>query len=117
MSIYVSITRRAEPLADDGPSITSDEWLVVIAEQADFRLPQGDESEWAGPFARVWSRHSDYAVVFDWADGQIDVKNPDEPTVAMMKKLATYLSANVISETGEIFTDSGESGGFLPGYP
>ena len=102
MSIYVSITRRPEPLADDGPMISSDEWLAAVDQQEDFRLLQGHETAWVGDFARVWSGHSEYPVVFDWVDGQIDVKNPDEATVVRMKKLAGGLSAIVISETGEI---------------
>ena len=117
MSIYVSITRRSEPLADDGPAIGSDEWIAAVAAQNDFSLPEGDESELVGEFARVWSGHSDYSVVFDWVDGQVDVKSPDALTIARMKMLSTRLVANVISETGEVFDESGESAGFLRGYP
>lgn len=75
------------------------------------------QSEWAGVSARVWSGHSEYPVVFDWVDGQIEVESPDEPTITRMRKLAARHSANVVSETGEIFTHSGQSDGFLPGYP
>ncbi len=117
MSLYVSITRRAEPLAEDGPTITSQEWLDCVGGEPDFRVPEGGELKWVGPIARVWSGHGEYPVVFDWVDGQVDVKNPDERTVARMKRLATKLAANVVSETGEIFRESGESAGFLPGYP
>jgi hypothetical protein len=92
MSISVAITRRAEPLADDCPPITLDEWLAITRTLDDFDM-------------------------FVWYEGEIDVKNPDQATIARMKTLAAQLRASVISETGEIFNDDGSSAGFLPGYP
>ena len=117
MSIYVSISRRAEPLEDDGPQITAEEWLEVVSSESDFRLPQGAEGEWVGPHARVWTGHPQVRMSFDWVDGQVDVKNPDAATIARMKALAARLQATVFSETGELFDDAGESAGFLDGYP
>jgi len=117
VSIHVSISRRAEPLDEGGPKISSDDWIQVISGEPDFRRPEGAEREWGGPFARVWVGHPQGPVSFDWLDGDVDVRNPDQTTVARMKTLAMTLKATVFSETGEVFDDDGESPGFLDGYP
>ena len=117
MSLYVSISRRADPLQEDGPQIAASEWIDLVAGEGDFRLPEGVESRWVGAFARVWTGHPEVQMVFDWVDGQVDVKHPDPATIARMKALAVKLDATVFSETGELFDDSGESAGFLEGYP
>jgi hypothetical protein len=117
MSYSVSISRRADPLDEEGPAITSDEWLDAVAREADFRVPEASETEWAGPFMRVWTGHPDGPVHFDWMDGAIDVKNPDPPMIVRMKALAATLGATVFSETGAVFDDDGEEAGFLDGYP
>ena len=116
MSIYVSISRRSDPLDDTGPAIAADEWLRCVDAEPDFRPPVGDEAEGVGEHARVWSGHK-YPVVFDWTRGEIDVKNPDCFVIARMKALAAKLSASVFSEAGEIFNEAGSHEGFLPDYP
>ena len=116
MSIYVSISRRADPLDDGGPAITAEEWLRCVDEEPDFRPPVGDEAEWVGGHARVWTGHR-YPVVFDLTgSGEIDVKSPGPQVIARMKALAAKLSANVFSQEGEIFDGSGEHAGFLPDF-
>jgi hypothetical protein len=117
VSIYVSISRRADPLDAVGPAITADDWLLCVDEEPDFRPPVGAEAEWVGEHARVWAGHK-YPVVFDLTcRGEIDVKSPDRLVIARMKALAAKLSANVFSEEGEIFDESGEHAGFLPDFP
>lgn len=117
MSIYVSISRRADPLDDDGPAITAEEWLRCVGEEPDFRSPVGAEAEWVGEHARVWTGYK-YPVAFDLTfQGDIDVKSPDRLIIARMKALAAKLSANVFSQEGEIFDESGEHAGFLPDFP
>jgi hypothetical protein len=41
--------------------------------------------------------------------GQVDVRNPDDVTLARMAALASGLGANVIGEQGELFDASGKS--------
>jgi len=118
MSIYVSITRRAEPLDENGPSITKAEWLRWAERQPDFRVGGPDESSSQDATPYVWTGHpSAVPFTFVWVDGQVDVKAPDRMTIQRMKAIAASLAATVMSETGEVFDDLGESAGFLPGYP
>ena len=117
MSISVSISRRAEPLDEEGPEISASEWLAVVSAEPDFRKVEGAEVESVGPRARAWVGHPAVPMIFDWAQGQVDVKNPDSATIVRMKEIARALGATVFSETGEVFDDRGESAGFLDGYP
>lgn len=116
MSTYVFISRHTDPFDDDGAEISIQEWLKCVDFEPDFRAPMGAENEWLGAHARIWNGHS-ISFAFDFVDGQVMVKNPDGPTVARMKRLASQLSAIVFSENGEIFNASGDHAGFLPGFP
>src|SRR5258706_11390324 len=116
MSIYVYISRRTDPFDDSGPEISAEEWLRYIDAEADFRAPTSEETESLGEHARIWSGHK-IPMAFDWSGGQVEVKNPNAPTISRMKQVATKLSATVFSETGELYGQSGEHAGFLPGFP
>jgi hypothetical protein len=115
MSIYVFISRRADPLDDGGPSITADEWLRA-ADDESFRDPSNEEKSWLGTHARIWLGN-EYTPAFDWVDGQIEVKAPDNQTIAKMHEIAHRLRANLFSETGEMFDVDGKHSGFLAGFP
>jgi hypothetical protein len=118
MSIYVYISRRADPFNDEEPSITAKEWLLSVDGDSAFRIAREDESKWLGENARIWTGHQHApAFAFDWVHGQIEVKNPDAQTIAKMQELASKLRAKVFSETGELFDDAGAHTGFLPGFP
>jgi hypothetical protein len=54
MSICVYITRRSEPADENAVPISSAEWLAVASAEADFPEPTVAETEWSGPFMRVW---------------------------------------------------------------
>lgn len=117
MSISVSISRRADPLDEEGPEISADEWLAAVSAAPDFREPDGAEAESVGPHARTWIGHPAAPMIFDWVDGQVEVKAPDSATIVRMQALARALDASVFSDTGEVFDAHGESAGFLDGYP
>ena len=100
MSICVFITRKDNPLEDDGPTITEEDWRNVAASSADFRVPTTEdlaESDYPGaPTERalIWTAHpEDPGVWFVWSDGQVEVQDPDEAMVARMKRLADPLGA------------------------
>jgi hypothetical protein len=116
MSIYVYITRRADPADEAGPEITAEEWERCVDAEADFRAPREEELDWLGDHARMWTGYK-VPVAFDWGDGYIEVKNPDAEIITRMKSLAGRLRATVFSETGELFDLSGRHAGFLPGFP
>ncbi len=116
MSFYVYISCRADPFDDSGPAILAEEWLRCIGAEPDFCVPNEDESKWLSKHARIWSDYK-FPMAFDWVNGQVEVKNPDAPTIERMKKLAETLSATVFSETGELYDEHGGHAGFLPGFP
>src|SRR5262245_55032439 len=101
MSIYVYITRRRNPI-EEGPKIDEAEWLAAIAEDHSFRQPDSAELGHGRRPARsvygVWKGHPlGYDAWFTWTNGQIDVKNPDEPLIAKAIEIAQKLKAEVVS--------------------
>jgi len=116
MSIYVYITRHADPADESGPQISAQEWVAHVDGELDFRVPREDEMEWLGEHARYWTDYKP-PIPFDWVDGQIEVKSPDDRIISRMKAMAETLHATVFSETGEVFDASGKHAGFLPGFP
>jgi hypothetical protein len=121
MSIYVYLTRRWNPTIDEEPNISEAEWRAVAGSDASFRAPT--EQELAEVLSRrpsfsIWTGHPDgVATWFSWSNGQIDVRNPDEPMIAKMMTLAPGLGARVISETGEVFNEDGTHKCFVDGEP
>lgn len=110
MSIYVYITRRSSPDDESGDAISRTEWHGVVADAIDFRVPFRSElalAPWSGGLdadARVWTGHPGVSAwPFEWRDGQIEVKNPDDATLARMRAVALQLGARVQSEAGEVF--------------
>ena len=61
----------------------------------------------------VWTAYSGHGkdgnmAWFDYRDGRIVVKNPDDEIIAKMKRIATNLRAKVLGDEGESYMD-GES--------
>ena len=116
MSIYVSITRRSDPLADEGPSISAEEWLAVVDADPELRQPAEEELESAllgdDDIPAVWFHPDGHTTWFVLTDGNVEVKNPDAALLHKMATVADTLDAHLISETGERFDSSGQSLGF-----
>ena len=121
MSIHVYLTRRWNPIVDEKPDITEEEWREVAAADG-FFTPAGDrelrDARLKSPSILIWTGHPDgLEAWFSWTNGQIDVRNPDEPMIAKMMALAPKLSARVVSEMGEIFNEDGSHNCFVDGEP
>jgi hypothetical protein len=52
-------------------------------------------------------------VCFDFRDGNVTVKNPDEPTIAKMQEFAQKLGAHLQGDDGEVYP----AGGAAPFFP
>jgi hypothetical protein len=121
MSIYVYITRRHNPIDEDGPIIQEVEWRSVVSTDLTFRDASAEEIGRARPsnsHYSIWLGHPEgLDAWFIWTDGQIDIRNPDEAMVAKAMELAMKLKANVVSEMGEIFNEDGSHKGFVDGEP
>jgi hypothetical protein len=114
VSIYVSITRRIDPLDEAGPSIESAEWRSTFESDSEFRVPTDAELADAllGPddVPALWLAHPEGEPTwFVLSAGNIDVKNPDHPLLTKMARVAQVLGARLISETGETFDSAGNS--------
>ena len=124
MSLYVTITRKPNPLWLSGEEIALDEWQNIVADDDEFRQPTPAEIAETRGFGKlqdvIWQGHpQEPAVWFIWDQGQIDVNLPDEFTLKKMAHVAAALGANVISEQGEVFDGEGVSLGLrdLPDDP
>lgn len=121
MSIYVYITRRRNPIEDDGPVILEQDWRSAVSRDLSFRDASADEMSGMRPTSfpcSIWLGHPQgLDAWFVWANGQIAVRNPDEPLIAKAKAIASQLDAHVISEMGELFNDDGSHQGFVDGEP
>jgi hypothetical protein len=121
MSIYVYITRRRNPIDEDGPVIDEGAWRSVVSADLTFRDASAEEIGSARPSKShysIWLGHpAGLDTWFIWTDGQIDIRNPDEPMVAKAMELAGKLKASVVSEMGEIFNEDGSHKGFVDGEP
>jgi len=113
MSYYVTITRKPNPCWKGGELISEAEWRRVALAEPDFRPATDAELVEVAPYGRpsdlVWTGHPNFSAVwFDWFEGQIDVKGPDEITLAKMGLLAARLGANMIGENGELYDATGK---------
>ncbi len=53
----------------------------------------------------LWSGSFEYPDPwFDWAQGNIYTKNPDEPILRKMLQIAQHLNAFVQGDEGEVYT-------------
>lgn len=114
MSYYVTITRKPSPFWKGGPEISEAEWRATALAEPGFRAPTEAEKAEVALFTRptdlVWTGHPEYPTVwFDWHQGQIDVKNPDETILAVMARFATRLNARLMGEDGKRFDEAGNS--------
>ncbi len=106
MSIYVYVTRRADPFDDAGPQIAQDEWLRLIADDVDLSLENppdrfpNDKTIYA-----AWKKYpGGYTAWFGLAGGNIQVKGLDEALLGKLRIFASRLDARIVSEEGEKFS-------------
>src|SRR5688572_10320584 len=95
----------------DRKPIAESEWCTYVAGDPDLDLtgvaetptPEGT-LRYENPGLASWRGHpSGEEVWFDFRDGRVVVKNPDEPTIAKMLTVAGALGAHVEGDDGEIY--------------
>lgn len=111
MGYELRITRRDFYNDDHGPEISSKEWLAVVDNDEELHL----DAENGPYFAKFIGdcRYGRGKGWFDWANGCIFTKNPDEAILAKMLKLAEALNAKVQGDDGEIYVKPDLDSGFL----
>jgi hypothetical protein len=109
----------------DGQPIGEAEWRAYVASDRELDLTGVAEAEtpdgtlrYENPGLACWRGHpAGEPVWFDFRDGQVVVKNPDEPTIGKMLIIAAALRARVQGDDGEIYESPGGSPAPPPAPP
>ena len=105
MGYEFHITRASDWTESDRRPITAEEWLAAVAGDPELRI---DEQN--GPYFAVWSGPCSYdgGGWFDWSDGRISTKNPDQAILGKMLRLASQLGAVVQGDEGEVYSEASQ---------
>jgi hypothetical protein len=107
MGIYVYVTRRADPFDHTGPQITRDEWLKLVASDADLSLEDAPDRfpGYKDAVYVTWKSYpGGYPAWFVWFKGNIEVKGLDDDLLGKLRAFASAFDARIVSELGETFT-------------
>jgi hypothetical protein len=119
MGYDVHITRKEDWADPDGPAISLEEWLAVVAADPEMRLDGYAEAHRDGSVLRmeceglaVWTAYSGHGLNGNMAwflfnDDRIVVRNPDNEILRKMWTLARALSARVQGDDGEFYDAEG----------
>lgn len=100
---------------EDG-RISLDEWIGYLDTDNELRNdgfaeltnPLGEHKRLENKGLSLWTVHPDNLTVwFDYSDGKIIVKNPDQEARIKMFKIAKYLGAVVQGQDGEFYGENG----------
>jgi hypothetical protein len=109
----VHITRQEHWSDGIGPFIAESEWQAYCASDPEMKITGVAEASLPGtgvlrienPGLTEWRRRSDGALVwFNYSNGRVDVKNPDEETIAKMVQIAKALAGKVQGDEGELYS-------------
>ena len=113
MGYDVHITRADDWTESQTRPIALDEWTGYITSDPEMRLDNSAEADVEGNVISyeneglaVWTEYSGHGVNgnmawFDYREGRIVVKNPDEEILGKMKQIAEELKGRVIGDEGE----------------
>lgn len=114
MGYDVHITRAESWLDSEESPIPLEEWLEYVQLDpemrldgyAEARLPDGHTLRYENAGLSVWVAYSKHArdgnmAWFDFREGCVVVKNPDEEILQKMKEIARALGARVQGDDGE----------------
>ena len=100
MDYKLYITRAPSWAENDGYEIPISEWLAFIQHDPELRLA----SEY-GPYFAIWKGDSHlHQPWFNWDDGNITTKSPDEQIIRKMVQIAQALRGTVQGEEGERYS-------------
>lgn len=121
MGYDIHITRKSEWFDEEGDEISLEEWSEFVNSSPDMRLDGFAEAETPGGTLRVeseglsvWTGYSGHGkdgnmAWFDYFEGNIKVKNPDEEILRKMYQIAQILNAKVQGEECEVYGEDGQS--------
>ena len=111
MGYELHITRKNRWSAE-GSDIPDGDWRAYVASDpemsmsgvAEAALPDGTVLRYDSALMAEWRVHPDGGIVwFDFRRGQIVVKNPDEQTIAKMRRIAAALHGRVQGDEGQFY--------------
>jgi hypothetical protein len=115
MGYELHITRVDPWFEAESSPITLDEWTTYVAADPEMRMDSSAEVAVRGGTLRyenegltVWtaySRHGEGGGMawFDYRNGRIVVKNPDDEIIKKMKAIAAHFRAKVLGDEGESY--------------
>lgn len=116
MGYDVHITRAKHWTESESEPILLSDWIRYVTADPDMRLdgvavaktPDGDVLSYKNEGLSVWtgwSRHlrDGNMAWFDFRNGEVVVKNPDDEILEKMRRIAAALGARVIGDEGEIY--------------
>jgi hypothetical protein len=121
MGYDVHITRKDEWFTEEGAEISLDEWKLYVESDPEMRLDNFAEAETPDGILRVesegisvWIGYSCHEVDgnmawFDYFEGNVKVKNPDEEILKKMFSIAQTLNARVQGDECEFYDEKGQS--------
>jgi hypothetical protein len=99
MGYDLHITRAEFWSQNEGKEITADEWLKLVKKDPELKL-----AGYNGPYFALWNGPSQYPDPWlDWFSGNIFTKNPDDPIIEKMARIANQLGAKVQGDDGEAY--------------
>ena len=117
MGYDIHITRAAEWTESEAAPITLDEWKAYVETDPEMRMDNFAETtntagetplRYENEGVAVWTAYSGHEEGgnmgwFDYRDGRVVVKNPDDEILAKMKRIAEALGASVMGDDGESY--------------
>ena len=115
MGYDLHITRADNWFDSETAPISLDEWAAYVAADPEMRMDGFAEAKVDGYILRtendglaVWVAYSGHGkdgnmAWFDYCDGRIVVKNPDDEIIDKMKRIAAYFHAAVLGDEGEAY--------------
>ena len=113
MGYDLHITRAEHWASSEENPVTAEGWLAVVRDDPELTL-----AGYNGPYHALWDGPSEYPDPrFDWSDGSIHTKNPDEPIIEKMISIAERLNAKVQGDDGEAYPSPYEDDPFRMVHP
>jgi hypothetical protein len=122
MGYNVHITRADQWFDSESDPITFEEWIAYIDTDPEMQLdnkaevstPEGSTLRYENQGLAVWTRYSGNGVDgnmawFDYREGRIVVKNPDDEILRKMCVIASKMGAKVQGDESEFYGEGGQS--------
>lgn len=114
MGYNLHITRQEHWAENENESlqIRLEEWLEYVHNDKELTLNKeaysytqkdSDEIFYPPGFAEWKGNNNLEGVWFDYSDGEIETKNPEQETIKKMKQIAKELNAKLMGDDGEIY--------------